>query len=412
MIPISVAFLPLTDCAILVAAKEKHFASKQGIKLTLIRDVSWATVRDRLVYGQVQAAHLLAPLAVGVSLGLSQHRAGIAAPFKLNVNGNAITFSKALATAVGGDPVQRVLDPAATARRLAEVIPRLARPPVIAVVHRFSGHALALRYWLAYAGIDPDTDVELRVVPPPLMVDALGRGEIDGFSVGEPWNSSAVDAGTGEIVAISARIWESGPEKMLAFREDWADSHPDTVDRLLVALDAAARWCEQRENRDELSGLLSRDEYLGRRPSLISRAFTGRLLLSSRGEEVDSPNYLSFHRNAANFPWRSQALWIYSQLVRWNYLEASPEAELAASRVFRSDIYRRALAGTDTPLPSASLKVEGSLDVNFPAASQKGNLTLSPDRFFDGEIFDPGRIGEYLARQRSALESRSRVAQK
>lgn len=404
MIPISIAFIPLTDCAILVAAKEKGFAAKQGIQLNLVKDVSWATVRDRLVYGQVQGAHLLAPLAVGVSLGLSQHRAAIAAPFKLNVNGNAVTFSRQLAAALGGDPVQRVLDPATTVRRLAEVLPKLPRKPVLAVVHRLSGHALALRYWLAFAGIDPDQDVELRVVPPPLMVDALGRGDIDGFSVGDPWNSTAVDAGTGEIVAVSARIWESGPEKVLAFREDWAEGHADVVDRLLVALDAAARWCEQPENRDELSAILARDDYLGRPAPLVGRAFAGKLRLSSRGEEFDCPNYLSLHRNAANFPWRSQALWIYSQLVRWDLVKPSPGAELAASRVFRSDIYRRALAGSDTPLPTASLKVEGSLDVQFPAASARGNLTLAPDRFFDGTIFDPSDIGEYIARQRSLLK--------
>ncbi|QIK78625.1 ABC transporter substrate-binding protein [Sphingomonas piscis] len=403
MTPISIAFIPLTDCAVLVAAKEKGFAEARGIDLNLVRDVSWATVRDRLVYGQVQAAHLLAPLAVGVSLGLSQHRAPIAAPFKLNTNGNAITFSRSLATALGGDPLQRVTDPAATARALASVLPSLDRRPVIAVVHRFSSHALALRYWLAYARIDPDRDIELRVVPPPLMVDALGRGEIDGFTVGEPWNSVAVDAGVGEIVAISARIWESGPEKLLAFREDWAESHADTVDDLLRALDDAARWCDQPDNRDELAGILARDEYVGRPDRFLSRALTGKLLLSSRGEEVHSPNYLLLHRHAANFPWRSQALWIYSQLVRWNYLPASGEAELAASKVFRSDIYRRALALSETPLPTASLKVEGSLGVDYPAASPKGNLTLAPDRFFDGEVFDPERIGEYIAKQQSGL---------
>ena len=105
-----------------------------------------------------------------------------------------------------------------------------------AVVHRFSSHALMLRYWLAYAGIDPDEDVELRVLPPPFMATALAAGEIDGFSAGEPWNSTAVDSGAGEIVALGCRIWESGPEKVLAMREDWTEADPDTVDRLLRAL--------------------------------------------------------------------------------------------------------------------------------------------------------------------------------
>src|SRR5437764_11024958 len=107
MTPISIAFLPLTDCAILAAAKEHGFAEKHGLDLRLIRDLSWATVRDRLVYRQVECAHLLAPLAVAVSLGLSQHPAPLAAPFKLSLNGNAIAVSRALAARTGGRPVRR-----------------------------------------------------------------------------------------------------------------------------------------------------------------------------------------------------------------------------------------------------------------------------------------------------------------
>jgi ABC-type nitrate/sulfonate/bicarbonate transport system substrate-binding protein len=400
---ISAAFIPLTDCAILAVAKEKGFAAEAGIDLRLVRDTSWATVRDRLVYGQVEAAHLLAPLAVAVSLGLSQTRAAIAAPFKLNVNGNAITFSRQLAAALGGDPVARIDDPAGTARRLREILPDLGRKPVIGVVHRFSSHALTIRYWLAFAGIDPDTDVELRVVPPPLMADALQAGELDGFTVGEPWNSIAVLAGTAEIAAISSRIWESGPEKVLAVREDWAEANPETVDRLLVALDGAARWADQPDNHDELSRILAQDSYIGRPAEVIRRALAGRLIITPKGQEVEAANYLLLHRNAANFPWRSQALWIYSQFVRWGHVAASAEAEQAASRVFRSDLYRRALAGGTTPLPTASMKVEGSLPVAMPVASPRGNLTLSPDRFFDGQVFDPMEVGEYIARQQTGL---------
>lgn len=401
---ISIAFIPLTDCAVLAVAREKGFAAEQGIELRLIRDTSWATVRDRLVYGQIQAAHFLAPLAVGVSLGLSQTGAAIAAPFKLNVNGNAITFSRQLAGRLGGDPRERVLDPAATARRFREVLPELPRKPVLGVVHRFSSHALAIRYWLAFAGIDPDKDVDLRIVPPPLMADALQAGELDGFTVGEPWNSIAVNAGAAEIVAISSRIWESGPEKVLAMREDWAEANPELVDRLLVALDRAAAWAEQPSNHEELSALLARQAYIGQPADVIRRALAGRILVTPEGHSVSVSNFLQLHRHAANFPWRSQALWIYSQFVRWGHVEASPAAEQAASQVFRSDLYRRALADGTTPLPAASLKVEGSLPVEMPVASPRGNLTLSPDRFFDGQVFDPLTIGEYIAQQQFGLK--------
>jgi NitT/TauT family transport system ATP-binding protein len=398
MTPIRIAFLPLTDCAILAAAKECGFAEKHGLSLELVRDVSWATIRDRLVYRQVECAHLLAPLAVAVTLGLSQHPAPLAAPFKLSLNGNAIAFSRALANEVGGTPGNRVRQPGRTAQKLAAALQRMDRKPVLAVVHRFSSHALMLRYWLAYAGIDPDNDVELRVLPPPFMATALVEGEIDGFSAGEPWNSAAVDSGAGEIVALGCRIWESGPEKVLAMREDWTESNPETVDQLLRALDEAAAWCESPENRSELARLLSRDVYVGQPADLIERGISGRLTLTPDGYAIEADNFLLLHRRAANFPWRSQALWIYSQLVRWGFVEPSAEAQTTASGVFRSDIYRRALAGGRTPLPGASLKVEGSLGAEHGVASDKGTLTLGPDRFFDGLVFDPSRIGEYLTK--------------
>src|SRR5437868_3973237 len=273
MTPIRIAFLPLTDCAILVAAKERGFAAKHGIALELVRDVSWATIRDRLVYRQVECAHLLAPLAVAVSLGLSQHPAPLAAPFKLSLNGNAIAVSRALAARIGGTPANRIGQPGRTARRFADALRRIDRKPVLAVVHRFSSHALILRYWLAYAGIDPDADIELRVLPPPFMAGALAAGEIDGFSAGEPWNSTAVDSGSGEIVALGCRIWESGPEKVLAMREDWAEANPDSVDRLLRALDEAAAWCDSAEHRAELAQLLSRADDIGVPTGLIARRF-------------------------------------------------------------------------------------------------------------------------------------------
>jgi ABC-type nitrate/sulfonate/bicarbonate transport system substrate-binding protein len=396
MTPISIAFLPLTDCAILAAAKERGFAEKQGIELNLIRDLSWATIRDRLVYRQVECAHLLAPLAVAVSLGLSQAQVPLAAPFKLGLNGNAVTFSRALASRLGGTAGNRVRQPGHTAKQFAKMLRTMDRRPVLAVVHRFSSHALMLRYWLAYAGVDLDADIDFRVLPPPFMTDALLAGEIDGFSAGEPWNSAAVEAGAGEIVALGCRIWESGPEKVLAMREDWADENADTIDRLLRALDEAAVWCDSAENHADLATILSAGNYIGQPAEVIERALSGRIRLDPEGGLAEEPNFLLLHRRAANFPWRSQALWIYSQLVRWRYIEPSAEAEAAASAVFRSDIYRRALAGGATPLPGASLKVEGSLLVEAGVASDKGTLTLGPDRFFDGRIFDPAKVGEYL----------------
>lgn len=396
MTPLSIAFLPLTDSAPLIVARELGFAEAEGVTLTLVRDTSWATVRDRLFYGQVQCTHMLAPLAVAVTLGLSQAPCPIAAPFKLNDNGNALTVSAELAAALDPDARNRVLDPVATAHDFAAAIGLYRRKPVIGIVHRFSSHALMLRYWLAYAGVNPDRDVTLRVLPPSLMVQAMRLGEIDGFIAGEPWGGVAVAEGIGEIAAAGVNIWQRGVEKVLATRADWAEENSETLGRLLRALDRACAWCDDPGNRDDLAALLARPDHVGQPAELIAQALAGRMPLAPGGEDIDLPDFLVFHRGAANFPWRSQALWIYSQFVRWGMVEPSAEAERAAASVFRSDLYRSAFAGSGVAMPGASMKVEGALASPLAAASHQGNLTLAPDRFFDGRAFDPQDVAAYL----------------
>ncbi len=400
MTPLSIAFLPLTDSAVVVATREQGFAAEQGIDLSLVRTTSWATVRDRLVFGQVQAAHMLAPLAIAVTLGLSQHPAAIAAPFKLNVNGNTLVMAQPFAAALDPDVVRRTADPIGTAHDFAAAIGLYHRKPVIGVVHRFSSHALMLRYWLGYAGIDADRDITMRVLPPSLMVEALRSGEIDGFTAGEPYGSIAVAHGLAEATAVGPRIWQRGVEKVLAMRADWMAANADTVDRLLRALAAAAAWCDDPAHHESLADLLSRDDYVGQPASSILPALSGQLTLRAGDAPADIPDALLFHREAAGFPWRSQALWIYSQLVRWNIIAPSPDHERQAAEVFRSDIYRRALGGTGAPMPGASLKLEGAVAAPLPVGAHHGALTLGPDRFFDGAVFDPADIAGYLRRFR------------
>lgn len=397
MTPLRAAFLPLTDSAVLVAAREKGFAEAQGIALELVRTTSWATLRDRLVYGQVQAAQMLAPLAVAVTLGLSQQPAALSAPFKLNSNGNMLVMSGAFAAALEPDLPARLADPLGTGHDFASAIGLFKRKPIIGIVHRFSGHALMLRYWLGSVGIDPDRDVVLRVLPPSLTVEAMRLGEIDGFIAGDPWPAAAIAQGLAEAVAIGARIWQRGVEKVLALRTDWMEANAETVDRLLVALSAAARWCDDPANRGELAALLARPAYVGEPAELIEAGLAGRVIPRAGEPPLAQPDFLLFHREATAFPWRSQALWIYSQLVRWRQAEPSAEAEAAAGAVFRPDIYRRALGASGEPMPGASMKLEGAVGAPIGVGAHRGALTLGPDRFFDGRVFDPERLEDYLA---------------
>ncbi|HVI99638.1 MAG TPA: CmpA/NrtA family ABC transporter substrate-binding protein [Sphingomonas sp.] len=396
MTTIRAAFLPLTDSAVLVAAREKGFAEAEGIDLDLVRTTSWATLRDRLIHGQVQAAHMLAPLAVAVTLGLSQQPAALAAPFKLNLNGNMLVMAADFAAALEPDLPRRLADPLATAHDFAAAIGLHRRKPIIGVVHRFSSHALTLRYWLASAGIDPDRDVVLRVLPPSLMVEASQLGEIDGFIAGAPWPAAAIEQGLVEAVALGARIWQRGVEKVLAFRNEWMEENANAVDRLLVALTAAARWSDTPANRAELATLLAQPEYVDQPAELIARGLQGLVIPQQGAAPMEMPDFLLFDREATAFPWRSQALWIYSQLARWRQVAPNREAERAAAGVFRPDIYRRALGGSDVAMPGASMKLEGAVFNPTGVGTHRGALTLGPDRFFDGRIFDPEQVAAYV----------------
>ena len=392
-----IGFLPLVDAVLPIVAHEFGLARDEGVGIELHRDPSWATVRDRLIYGQTDAAHILAPLAIATSLGLDRTPVPLGAPFMLGLNGNTVTLSARVAAMLGG-PYD---DVAATGRRLAALARSEAeagRKLRLAVVHRYSSHNYMLRYWLAGSGCDPDRDVEIIVVPPPFIAEAFAMGEIDGSCVGEPWNSVAVERGDGVIVAATSQIWSRGVEKLLAFRRTTLEERSAEVAALLRALHRAGAIVEDRSRQDEVAELLARPEYLGQSPALIQRALSGRIDLGGSGVPVR--DFLVLHREAANFPWRSQAMWLYSQMQRWNHAPLDPAGFEAAAAVFRPDIYRAALAGTGAILPTASAKVEGAIGVPLGASSVTGRLILGPDRFFDGQLFDPDRAEEYVAAQR------------
>ena len=392
-----IGFLPLVDAALPIVAHEMGFAAAEGVAIELVKDPSWATVRDRLIYGQTDAAHLLAPLAIATALGLDRPAVPLGAPFMLGLNGNAVTLSTRIAALVGIDASG---DAGAAGRALATVARAEAvrgRRLRLAVVHRYSSHNYMLRYWLAACGCDPDRDVEIVVVPPPFVAEALESGEIDGSCVGEPWNSVTVERGLGVMVAATARIWSRGVEKLLAFRKTTLDTRGDEVAALIRALHAAGRLFGDPARRGEIAALLARPAYIDQPADLIERALTDRLALRAGADPVPIRDFLVLHREAANFPWRSQAMWLWSQMRRWGHAPALPDGFEAAAGVFRPDIYRHALAGTGAVLPGASAKVEGAIAAPIGAGSTHGRLILGPDRFFDGRLFDPDRAEQYIA---------------
>ncbi|MGV8936190.1 MAG: CmpA/NrtA family ABC transporter substrate-binding protein [Allorhizobium sp.] len=402
---VTVGFLPLLDSALIVAAAEKGFASDENIDLKLVRETSWANIRDRIAVGHFQAAHMLAPMPIASNLGHSPLTSPLIAPMALGLGGNAITVSTPLYTAMLAEGMAADLDPAGAGAALAQVIAqrRAEGLPALrfAVVHCFSGHHYELRYWLSGCGIDPDRDIAITIVPPPLMADALAMDCIDGYCVGEPWNTVSVERDIGRIVTVRSKIWRNGSEKVLGVSCRWADGNRLTLEALLRALYRAAEWCGNRENIEELAGILAGQRYLAMEGQLLLPALTNTLSIAP-GQSVAVDEFLVLHQKAATFPWQSHALWFYSQMVRWGHCSHSRNNAIIARESFRPDIYRQALKPIFAPIPGASLKVEGALSVPQHVGASNAGLLLGPDGFFDGRIFDPDHLDAYIAAQRSA----------
>ncbi len=400
--PVSAAFMPLTDSAILVAAAELGFAEQEEIALTLTRENSWANVRDRMAVGHFDVAHMLAPMPIAFNLGLSPLAFNVIAPMALGLGGNAITVSQSLYELMQKACKSNVLNPEIVGFSLKtvienELIPR-SRKITFAVVHPHSVHNFELRYWLAACGINPEADVDIVIVPPPLMPDALASGHIDGFCVGEPWNSVATQNGIGVIATVKAAIWKSSPEKVLGVSKIWADQQSQTLAALLRALYHAAKWCGAQENHTELARLLALPAYLNRPADIIEAALTGKFK-DADGSDLDVTDFFVPFARAATFPWQSHALWLYSQMVRWGHVKHSAANADLALKSYRPDIYRAALKQLNVALPGANSKVEGALTVATAVGASAGGLVLGPDGFFDGAVFDPALIDAYISNQ-------------
>lgn len=378
---ITAGFIPLVDCAPLVVAARRGFAEAEGLDLVLLRETSWASIRDRMAVGHFDAAHMLAPMALAANLGLQPLSAPVMVPIALGLGGNAITVSNGLWREMAEQGADPGIDAASSVKALSRAL--VARggkgqtKPVIAIVHQHSAHNYELRYWLAAGGIDPDRDVTLVALPPPLMADALATGQIDGFCVGEPWSSVTVARGAGRIVTTKSKIWRSGPDKVVGVRAAWAAAHADTLAALVRAVARAARWCDEPDNHADLATLLASADVLAQPAEVILPSLTGQLRLGG-GAASEAPDFLMFARHAANVPWQSHALWFLAQMARWGDVELTEQVITTARRTYRPDIYRSALAGTDLTM----------------AADREP--TLSADTFFDGRRFDPDDIDGYL----------------
>jgi NitT/TauT family transport system ATP-binding protein len=342
-----IGFIPLTDATALLVAVDKGFTADEGLDVELVREVSWSNVRDKLNIGLFDAAHLIAPVAIASSMGLGHVKVPIIAPFGLGLNGNAITVSPSLYEAITAAADGDIADPMVSARALARVVAdRKARgddPLTFGMTFPLSTHNYHLRFWMAAGGVDPDEDVRLVVLPPPYMVESLASRHVDGFCVGAPWNSIAVDLGIGFILHFVSDILSRAAEKVLAVRASWAEENADTLRRLVRAHHRAAAFVEDIAHRDEVAAMLSAPNRIGVTAEVIRRTLDGRMKVAPDGTVRVSDRYIMIGRNGAARPDPIQAAWLYAQMVRWGQAPLSAELLATAKGVFRPDLYDDAL---------------------------------------------------------------------
>jgi NitT/TauT family transport system ATP-binding protein len=376
--PLCIGFIPLVDAAALIVAVDKGFAAAEGLDVTLVREVSWSNVRDKLNIGLFDAAHLLAPVAIASSLGLGHVKVPIVAPFNLGLNGNAITVSPALHAAIMSEISGDRFDPMATALALSRVVAarrkRGAEPLTFGMTFPFSTHNYQLRFWMAAGGVDPDEDVRLVVLPPPYMVDSLANGHVDAFCVGAPWNSVAVDLGVGHILHFVSDVLVRAAEKVLAVRQNWSEKNPDVLAALIRAHFRAAEFIEDPQNRAEAARILAQPERIGVDADVILRTLDGRLKISPDGTMRESNRYLLVGREGAARPDPVQAAWLYAQMVRWGQAAISADALDVAKAVFRPDLYDAALGLKEGARNGSSDAIGAFAGPPFDASDIAGHL--------------------------------------
>ena len=349
---VRIGFIPLTDCASVVMAAVNKFDEKYGIKIIPTKEASWASVRDKLVNGELDAAHVLYGLIYGVQLGLGGPKKDMAALMAINNNGQGITLSNQLKDkGVTDGPT------------LAKLVAKKEREYTFAQTFPTGTHAMWLYYWLAAQGINPFKDVKTITVPPPQMVANMRVGNMDGYCVGEPWNNRAIIDKIGFSAATSQDIWVDHPEKVVGTTADWVAKYPNTARAMTAAILDAGRWIDASlSNKQKTAETIAQKSYVNTDTYVIVARMLGRYE-NGLGKSWDDKNCMHFFNDGAvNFPYLSDAMWFMTQHKRWGLLKDHPDYAAVAKQVNRIDIYKQAAAAAGVALPKSDMRSHKLID--------------------------------------------------
>lgn len=345
---LNIGFIPITCATPIIMAGPMGFYAREGLNVSLQKTAGWAVVRDKVMNKEYDASHMLSPMPLAMSLGLGSARQAVDVATIQNINGQAITLHL---------------------KHKNNLDPKNWKGMKFGLPFDYSIHNLLLRYFLAEHGIDPDRDVELRMMPPPDMVANLRAGNIDGFLGPEPFNQRAVYEEVGFIHTLSRDLWDGHPCCAFGVQEGFYKQYPNTYAALFRAIASATDYAAKPENRKEIIQAIAPANYLNQPIPVLEQVMTGRFA-DGLGKVRNVPDRVNFDP----FPWQSMAVWILTQLRRWNYIKSDINYRAVAEDVFRATDARARMA---------------ELGMKPPASSYMKHTIM-------GKEFDPAKPAEYL----------------
>ena len=349
---VKIGFIPLTDCASVVMASVLGFDKKYGVTIIPTKEASWAGVRDKLVNGELDFAHVLYGLIYGVHLGTAGPKKDMAVLMSLNHNGQAITLSKTLADkgAVDGPT-------------LAALMAKEKREYTFAGTFPTGTHAMWMHYWLAAAGINPLSGAKLITVPPPQMVANMRVGNMDGFCVGEPWNHRAIMDGIGVTANTTQDIWKDHPEKVLGTSAEFVKKNPNTTRAVMMAVLEASRWIDASlTNKMKMAETVAQKSYINTSVDAINQRILGRYQ-NGMGKTWDDPNHMKFFNDGAvNFPYLSDGMWFLTQHKRWGLIKSHPDYLAVAKEINQVDLYKSVASAMKISVPKDVMRTSKLID--------------------------------------------------
>lgn len=345
---LNVGFIPITCATPIIMADPMGFYERQGLKVNVVKTAGWAVVRDKTLNGEYDAAHMLSPMPIAITMGAGANAVPYTMPAVENINGQAITLA---------------------VKHKDKRDPKDWKGFKFAVPFEYSMHNYLLRYYLAEAGLDPDRDVQIRVVPPPEMVANLRADNLDGFLAPDPVNQRAVYDGVGFIHLLSKEIWDGHPCCAFAASKAFVEGSPNTYAALLRAIIEATAYATKAENRKEIAAAIAPANYLNQPVTVVEQVLTGTYA-DGLGNVLRDPNRIDFQP----FPWESFAVWIMTQMKRWGQVQGDIDYAGIAKQVY---------------LATDAARLMGEVGLTPPEATSKPFSVM-------GKEFDPSRPEEYI----------------